>query len=425
MSTVRVRPAVASGRHRAPPSKSYTHRALVTGHLADRPFRIDRPLDSEDTRATARAIALLGTHVERRPHHWALRPAAARRRSTDVVIDCGESGTTLRFIAALAARESRSVTLEGRGRLPRRPMERLLGALRGLGATCRCAHPYGGLPLTVRGPIHAGRVAIDASESSQFASALLFVLPTLSGESEIRLTGRIVSRPYLEATLAVLRHHGLRLGRRGRRIRVPGEQRYTGRRFGVPGDASSAAYFWSAAAVTGGRVRIDGLPGAWPQADLAILSVLDRAGAVVERTPSGAVVSGGRLRPFSVDLTDAPDLYPLVGVLAAATPGRSVIRGAAHVALKESDRRGETVRLVTAFGARPRSLGSGLAIEGSTRLRPVALRGLSDHRLVMSAAVGALAADGPSTIGDGRAVRKSFPGFWEALGRVASGSIGA
>jgi 3-phosphoshikimate 1-carboxyvinyltransferase len=415
MTAVRIRPAVAAGRIRAPASKSYTHRAVIAGHLAQRPYRIDHPLDSDDTRATAHFVSLFGTSVRRSRHLWKLAPRGARSPRHPTV-DCGESGTTLRFASAVAACDERPVTFVGRGRLPERPMTPLWKALGALGA--RCSSGTAGLPATIQGPIHGGSLSLDASESSQFASALLMVLPTLTEDSVLTLVGDVVSRPYLEATLAVLAHHHVRVRRRGRRFTIPGDQSYRGATFRVPGDASSAAYFWTAAALTGGTVRVDGIPPGWPQADLAVLSLLERAGADVDRGPTGATVRPGTLRPFDVDLTDAPDLYPLAGVLAAAIPGRSRIRGASHVASKESDRRAGTIRLVRMLGARVRSTQEALDVEGARPVRPFTLRGEADHRMVMSAAVGALASSGPCSIDDGRAVRKSFPGFWEALGSL-------
>jgi len=269
--------------------------------------------------------------------------------------------------------------------------------------------------LPVHGPLHGGTVQLNASRSSQFASALLLALPTVPGDSTLDLVGPIVSEPYIAATLAVLREHRVRVHRRGRRFSIPGGQRYHGKGMRVPGDASSAAYFWTAAAITGGKIRIGGIPREWPQADLAILDILRSAGATVRRTDDAATVEGGKLRGFSVDLTASPDLYPLVGVLAASIPARSRLGGAPHVVHKESNRREGTRLLARAMGALVRPDREGLAIRGTSHPTGFALRGLDDHRLVMSAGVGALVADSPSTIDDARAVSKSFPEFWTTL----------
>jgi 3-phosphoshikimate 1-carboxyvinyltransferase len=413
-----IDPGPVRGRLVAPPSKSYTHRGLVVGYLSRRPFVLRSPLDSDDTRATAVALRRLGARVSMGRRRWTVSPPRRHDLRRPATVDCGESGTTLRFATVLAALGPRPVHFRGRGRLGHRPMRPLVRALTALGAVVRPSS--GQIPFTVHGPIRGGRVSLDASESSQFASALLLGLPTVEGKSQLDLEGQIVSEPYLEATLAVLRRCGVRVSRRGRTIRLRGGQGYGGDAFHVPGDASSAAYLWTAGAVGGGPVTVQGVDRSWPQADLAILDVLARAGAEVVERRASITVRSGRPRPFSVDLTDCPDLYPLAGVLAATIPGTSRLRGAPHVVHKESNRRAETVRLVSAFGARVKGAAGGLEVRGIGRLRAIDLPNLSDHRIVMSAAVGALAATGSSRIGGAESVRKSYPGFWEAFRAIGA-----
>ena len=415
MSAVRIQPGPVRGRLEAPPSKSYTHRALVVGHLSGRRFRITNPLDSDDTRATARALSQLGTKVVRSRGVWRVVPGPFPL-SIRGSIDCGESGTTLRFLTAVAARAATRVRFTGRPRLGERPMTGLLDALERLGAHVRVGS--GGFPLEVEGPIHGGSVRLDASTSSQFASSLLLTLPTLADDSRVELTGRIVSAPYLDATLAVLAHHRVRVVRRGRTFLIPGRQKFLGAGFRVPGDASSAAYFWAAGALAGDGLQVHGIPPEWPQADRAILGVLRKYGARITTGGNWVAVAGGARRPFTTDLTAAPDLYPLVGVLAALATGSSRLQGAPQVALKESDRRAGTERLARALGATTRRARGALVVRGTRSPLPIRLSHLRDHRLVMSAAVGALAASGPSRIGEAEATEKSFPGFWDALRRV-------
>jgi 3-phosphoshikimate 1-carboxyvinyltransferase len=377
-------------------------------------------LDSDDTRATASALARLGSSVTRARDVWRVDSTSDRRRTAPVRIDCRESGTTLRFIAAVAALADRPVVLAGSRRLAERPMDELLRELTVLGARCRRPGSRG-LPIEIRGPIHGGAVSLDASQSSQFASALLLVLPTRDEDSTVELRGALVSEPYLEATLAVLARHGIRVDRRGTRLRIPGRQRFRGSQFRVPGDASSAAYLWAAAALGGGTVRVRGIPDSWPQADLGVLDLLRSTGATVRRHPDGATVSAGKRTPFRIDLTRAPDLYPLAGVLAATTPGTSRLSGAEHVVWKESDRRAGTAKLARQFGARVRTSRSGLRVEGTRSPLAVSVPNLTDHRMVMSAAVGALAAEDASLVGRAESVRKSFPGFWDALTELSRG----
>lgn len=418
MTIVEVSPGPVGGSTAPPPSKSYTHRALVAGHLAARPYAVVSPLDADDTRATAGAVRALGSRVAFAPRRWTVHPAGHGGRSS-ARIDCGESGTTFRFVAALAALQARPVALSGRGRLGRRPISELLDALNSLGATTTRPRGEASFPVRVRGPIRSGSVHLDASQSSQFASALLLTLPTVEGDSTLELQGTVVSEPYIEATLAVLRHHRVEVRRVGRRFSIPGSQTYRGRGMRVPGDASSAAYLWGAAAVTGGSMRVKGIPGEWPQADLAILDLLRHAGARVRRTPDGADVAGPITEGFRADLTSAPDLYPLAAVVAAAVPRRSELRGAAHVVHKESDRRAGAARLARSMGAEVRLRRGSLEIRGTRAPRALRLTDLDDHRMIMSAAVAARVGGGRSTLGDARAVAKSFPEFWSVLNRLS------
>ena len=419
MTTVRVAPGPVRGRIRAPSSKSYTHRALVVGHFSERPFVVHRPLRSDDTLATVRALRSLGDRVDLGPERWTIRRGVPPRGR--VRIDCRQSGTTLRFMAAVAPATGASVRLEGEGRLPRRPMAPLVDALRTLGVEVHVGAR--GLPIDTDGRLRGGSIRLDASQSSQFTSALLLVLPTVEPASRIDLTGPIVSETYIEATVAVLRAAQMRVAWSGRTIHIPGGQRYSTRRFEVPGDASSAAYLLAAAAVSGGTVTVGGLDPEWPQADLRVLDLLGRAGASVRRSGSNATVTGQGLTGFEIDLTESPDLYPLAGVIAAQARGTSRLLGAAHVAWKESDRRRSTTRLARAFGARVEDRGGRLSITGAPAPPGARLGGLEDHRLVMSAAVGALGARGASRISDADAVGKSYPEFWTDLGRLGAAVV--
>ncbi len=421
MTTARVRPGPVSGTLRAPPSKSYTHRALAAAHLTGRTYRIDGPLVSDDTLRTVHGIRSLGSKVELTPGRWTIAPGTGPSSDRVAEIDCGESGTTLRLLASIAALRAGPARFRGEGRLPRRPMEPLLRSLRSLGAEVHPRSKRETLPLLVRGPLRGGSVELDASQSSQFTSSLLLALPTVRPDSSVRLRGPVVSLPYVEATLAVLRFHRIRCRARRRGFAIPGGQTYRGTSFQVPGDASSAAYLWAAAAMAGGAVTVRGVSSRWPQADLAILDLLERSGANVRRGVDRTTVEGGPRRPFRVSLTDSPDLYPLAGALAATAPGRSRLLGAPQVEGKESNRRRATVALARALGARVDDSGPAVVIDGTARPRPVDLGTERDHRVVMSAAVAALAATGPSTIADARAVDKSYPEFWIDLDSISGG----
>ncbi|MGI0066928.1 MAG: 3-phosphoshikimate 1-carboxyvinyltransferase [Thermoplasmata archaeon] len=415
-----IAPGVARGSVRVPGSKSYTHRALALAFVAGAPLTIAHPLDAEDTRATAAALQRLGARVTCWASAWHVRPpsGSSTRRTT---IDCRESGTTLRLMTALAATEHRPVRFVGRGRLPLRPISALLRPLESLGARIRYEANEYALPYTIEGPIQPGRVRVATEDSSQPVSGLLLALARLEGVSELAFEGPIASRPYIDATVAWMRSRSVRLRARGRGFEVRGPAPRRGGRVEIPADASSAAYAWAAAAVSGGAVTVGRYDERWPQADARVLDVLQRAGVMVDRRGGGVRTTGRARRGIRADLTDAPDLVPLVACLAVTIPGaRSVLRVPPNLRHKESDRLAGTIDLVRAFGGSAQARSGSLRIVGASELGPIALTDLSDHRMVMSAAIGALAATGPSRIGRSEVVRKSFPGFWRMLEALLS-----
>ncbi len=420
-----IRPGRVEGTIRAPGSKSYTHRALAIAAIGNRTLRLRHALDSEDTRTTLEGVRRLGARVDRSAEAWTVRP---RRHglSRTTTISCRQSGTSLRLLTGLAALEDVPVRFVGEGRLPVRPMEPLFGALEQLGARVHRPRSGRSLPFTIQGPIEPGAVRVSAEDSSQPISSLLIALSAFDRPSTIRLVGPVVSAPYIGATVVFLRVLGHRVDVSPRQFAVLGRLRPPPRSIEIPADASSAAYLWAAAAITGGGVSVTGLDPRYPQADLRILEALDRMGARVRRRGATVRVQGPLRRGVRFDLTDSPDLFPLLGVLAAHAPtGSSTLSGAPHLRHKESDRWAETIDLAQAFGARTRSASGHLTIRPPRQTTPIHRSNATDHRLVMSAAVGALAAPGPSRIGDARSVAKSYPGFWDDLARLLPRAAGA
>lgn len=410
-----VMPGPIHGFARLPASKSYTHRAIVIGWLSRERFTVDGPLDSDDTRATARGVVALGARWTRGRSRWTITPTESGSAPN---VRCRSSGSTLRFLAAAAAQRPATATFTGSDELARRPIAPLLRTLSAHGARVDSRRGLAGIPFTVTGPAHAGNYSVESGVSSQFGSALLMLLPTLAGPSRLALRGHRASEPYLESTTAILSDLGIRLGGTVGRWRIPGRQGLSRARFRVPFDASSAAYLLAAAAITGGTVTLRGWDDRFPQADSAILPILSEMGASVERRASRVTVSGPLTAPAVRDVTATPDLFPLVAVLAASVPLPSRISGGAHAAWKESDRIAGAARVARALGARVERSGSAMRIVGRKRPRRFSLRNETDHRIVMSAAVGALAANGPCRISDARCVAKSFPGFWRTLREV-------
>ncbi len=419
---IRLHPGVARGSLRVPSSKSYTHRALLGALLSPRPVMIQNPLDSEDTRVSLKMVEGLGGKVDtvELPGRTAWRvepPPVVAERPCE--LDAGESGTSIRLFTCAAALGKSEVTFRGSDSLARRPMVGLLRALQDLGAKVHAPPSGRSLPFTIRGPIQSGCVNIETSETSQYLTGLLMTLPTLREPSEVRVTGPVVSRPYIEATLAYLKHERIEVRTSDEGYVVPGRQQFAGLGFEVPGDASSAAYLLTLAVTTRGDVTLTGIDAQWPQADLAILGVLSEvATPCIQGKEGGLRMSGAdltRIKPFDWDLDDNPDLGPLLAVLATFANGTSHLTGGGHLVSKESDRRRGMATLVRALGGQLTESPSRFEIEGPPEANSLRLDNLSDHRMFMSAAVAAAGLPGPSILGPAGAAAKSYPGFLNDL----------
>jgi len=426
--TVPLARAPVSGRFEVPPSKSIHQRALALAALSGAETEIVAPGRLPgDVVVLARALsAMAGREVPAVggvPGSWGEEGLGSHRRS--LRLDLAANGTGARLSIALAAlRPAGARTLvTGTPRLRARPQRPLLAALERLGAN---AHRKStGAVRVVARPLSTRPVAIDATLSSQHASALLLVAPRIGG-LDLRLVGPPVSRAYLALTVESLEDFGIAVHADAERIVVePGAPR-AARVVVVEPDASSAAVWWAAAAISGGDVVVAGLPASTSQPDAALLPVLERMGARVGRTEAGeARVRGPRCRLLGagdVDLRDAPDLAPLVAALAAGAEGETRVVGAPHLAHKESDRIATCVAAVRAVGGDASEAEGGFVVHGRP-LRGGRVRVAGDHRLALAFGVLGLAAEGVVLAG-AEAVEKSWPGFAGDLHAAAADGSG-
>lgn len=415
-----VPPGRVCGTCTPPCSKSYAQRALAAALLAEGSTLLRNVGSCDDTRSAIRCIETLGARVEQPAPHTlriegGLRPAGGRLR-------VGESGLAARLFAPIAALHDRPVLIEGEGTLLRRPMEILCHTLRTLGV--RVSDTGGRLPIEVCGPLRGGVAEIDGSVSSQFITGLLLALPLAATESSLRVT-RPVSTPYLDMTVATAERFGVEiLHRNYEEFYIAAGQRYRPADLAIESDWSAAAFLLVAGAVAG-EVTVRNLPSLSLQGDKAILTALVRAGAAV--TQQGDTITAARrpLRAFSFDATHCPDLFPALAALAASAEGVSVIRGTSRLRAKESDRaralHEEYGRLGIEVDLEEEDV---MKIRGGT-IRGGAVRSHDDHRIAMSLAVAALAAEAPVTIAGAACVSKSFPDFFETLDalRTAGASV--
>lgn len=412
MKKAEINPARLCGTLTAQPSKSVLHRAIVCAALAAGKSTIFPFVPSDDIRATIGAVKALGASVTEQDGTLVV-DGTKTFLLTDRVINCAESGTTLRLLLPVAAAGALIVSFTGAGRLPQRPLGPYLDCLPPAGVHIDSA---GGLPLTLSGALHPGEFRVPGNVSSQFISGLLLALPLLGGDSEILLTTPLESAAYVDLTIDVLRGFGVQVQRReaedGVRFSVPGRQHYAPRDFTVEGDWSQAA-FWLCANAIGSDVRCRGLLAETRQGDRAILKILQQFGAVVDIAPDGeAFVRHGSLRAAEVDASQVPDLVPVLAVVAAFSAGCSVIRGASRLRLKESDRLRALAEELRALGANIREEGDSLVFHGRPTLRGGVADGAHDHRIVMALAVAATRCKGPSLITGCESISKSYPGFF-------------
>lgn len=418
---VEVRPApgpiVASVR--PPGSKSQTIRALVAAALARGRSRLEGPLDSDDTRAAQAALEQLGAHIFEDESFWTVEGTGGHLRTPDGMVDAGASGLTARAMIAIGALVEGQVTVTGRDRLPERPMAGLLNALEDLGVDVISEGGHLPVTLTGTGTIPGGKVEVDSSQTSQFVSALLLAAPLASGPLEIEPKALSGSHRYLEMTLATMHAFGGEVVRDGAGYLVE-PTGYDAATIDIEPDASAAVYPMAAAAVTEGKVTVEGLGSQSLQPDMEIARVLEMMGCVVSQTSEHTTVEGpGSLAPLNVDLSGSPDGALVIAVTCLFADGSSRLRGLGSLRFKESDRLAATAHELIRLGAGARVEGDDLVIEPGP-LRPARVDSHGDHRIAMSFAVAGLRIPGVE-ISDPGVVTKTWPGYWAMLTRIAAG----
>jgi len=410
-------------RVRAVPSKSVTHRALVAAALAGGRSTVREPLIADDSRVTLAGLRALGIGAEERADGWIIEGCGGDVPGAGT-LTLGDSGTSLRLLLGVACLGRSPSRFDGSARLRERPVQELAAALQELRGKVELTPGGGGLPLIAGGrrPL-GGAVRLPASRSSQFASALLLIAPCLPEGLDLQLEPPVVSFPYIELTVQVLEAFGVTVERPGPHRFVVAPTGYAGRDYAVEGDHSSASYFLAAPALCGGRVRVEGLNPSSAQADARLGQFLERLGCRVLRGDDWIEVRGGGSLPgFDVDLSDAPDLGPTVAVLGLFAEGPSVLRGVAHLRLKESDRLELLAANLRAMGRPATARDDRLEIgPADAPPREARIRTASDHRIAMAFAVAGLRTPGV-TLDDADCVSKSNPRFWDQLEALQRGS---
>jgi 3-phosphoshikimate 1-carboxyvinyltransferase len=403
-----------------PGSKSYTQRAFIIASLAEGKSSLQNALVSEDTGYLMEALRSIGSEIVVQEEDITISGTGGRLSNPSREIYLGNNGTAMRLLTGIVALGTGTFTLTGNTRLCQRPIKPLLDALTAMGVDARGMGKDGCPPVIVhaRG-LQGGMVALTDIESSQYISALLISAPLAARDTVIELSGNIPSLPYVDMTVEVMRAFGVEVHKRtSRRYRVQSGQPYRGRRFCIEGDCSSASYFFLAAALCNGRVRVQGINPKTRQGDIGILPIMERLGCTVIRGEDWVEVKGGAMPTgeYTFDMRTMPDMVPTLAALSAVRPGRTIITNSAHLRAKESNRLEALATELKKMGVKAEERPDGLVIEGDTP-HGAEIETYHDHRIAMSFAALGLAIPGIQ-IKDEACVDKSFPGFWGELKKL-------
>lgn len=430
MNTLYITPTELEGSVCVPSSKSMGHREIICAALAEGLSVVDNVSISEDIEATIGALKALGAVIREVPSAYpgrqAFEIAGGKPRKSSARIDCGESGSTLRFLVPIAAVCEGTAVFTGRGRLASRPLDPYYDIFDKQGFSYH-KDEAGGLPLTVSGTLKAGDYELPGNVSSQFVSGLLFALPLLQKDSVIRITSPLESRSYVDLTLSCLKKYGVQVENHDYGLfRVRGSQKYRAGNSAVEGDYSQAA-FWLVAGLLGRRVACQGLNPASRQGDKAIISILKAMGGLIAGSADSSRVcaSGAATKGVCIDAADCPDIIPVLAVLASVSAGKTEIINAGRLRIKECDRLHAIATELNKLGASVRELPEGLVIEGKDFLRGGGeVDCWNDHRIAMSLAIASSRCRKGFLMHGAECVRKSYPGFWQdfaALGGIMEG----
>ena len=404
-------------RVRPPGSKSETIRALAAASLAGGRSHLYEPLRADDPLAMCDALRALGVPVVSDGEPWTVPGSGGRLQEPEGPLEVGESGLSARILLAMAGFVSGTVRMVGRGRLPERPMGGIVDVLRSQGVVVSGERIP--IELTAVGRLAGGRIEVDCSESSQFASAVMLVSPVMSEPVVLDIVGLASSAGYLEITESTMRRFGAEITRTVTGYEIANDG-YQAADVMIEPDASAAVYPMGIAAVTGGRVVIDGLGADSVQPDLRIASVLEEMGCQVQRDSDSVTIDarGARLRPVDVDLSDAPDGALAVAVTCLFADGVSRISGLGSLRHKESDRLSAISAEIGRIGGRAEVEGDTLAV-GPGSLAAAEMDSHGDHRIAMAMAIAGVTLPG-SRMSDAGVVSKTWPGFWDLVHELST-----
>lgn len=420
MNSTLIYPKSLNGSVTVPSSKSVLHRAVICACLSDEKSVITNVKLSDDIKATINAVNAMGRYA----HYESNTITAGGALHTDakIIIDCGESGSTLRFLLPIAGALGLNAEFTGKGRLPERPLNEYMYilAMHGMDLTPLSDK---NLPLSTGGKLLSGLYNVRGNISSQYITGLLLSLPLLDGDSVIEIKSGLESKGYVDLTIDILKHYGVNIAEEANKYYIKGGQRYKACDYKAEGDYSSAAFFLCAGAL-GGDVSVSGLNINSKQGDKEIIDILKRFGANVTVSDDTVRVNGGELKGIEIDASQIPDLVPVLASVGAYAKGATIIKNAARLRLKESDRLSAMAQNLKKIGADVRELPDSLIINGSAVLKGGNADGFNDHRIVMAMSIAALRTENGINISGSESINKSYPEFFSdflRLGGVING----
>lgn len=411
---VRVLPSALQGNVTIPPSKSVTHRAIITASLAEGKSIIHNVDLSSDIRATMEACKSLGCTIEVKdghPYHT-LIIHGGMRMADSANINCAESGSTLRFFIPIACTLEGKKVFIGSGRLPQRPIDAYYEIFDNQDIAYSKPEDKN-LPLEVSGTLAGGDYVIDGSISSQYITGLLFALPLLETDSTVTITGKFESKGYVDLTVSILRQFGIKIVCKKDSYYVNGGQSYKPQAYTVEGDASQAAFFLVGGAISG-DICIRGFHRDLLQPDRIIVDLLKQMGADIVNSETQLCIKHSNLRGINIDVSQCPDLVPPLAIAAAFAEGTTHITGAARLRIKESDRLQSVSDNLNQLGIEVQELSDGLTIHGG-KMHTGQVNSYNDHRITMAFSVAAACVPEGILIKDAQCINKSYPRFFEDL----------
>ena len=409
-----------TGEITLPGSKSLSNRALLLSALAHGTTRLKNLLRSDDTQQMVTALRQLKVSFEL-SQDWQSGEVHGNAGLFDTpdetLFFLGNAGTAIRPLTAILSLIPGEFTIDGDQYMRERPIGHLIDALVSLGAEASYLGKPGCPPIRLKGGlINGGEVDIRGDISSQYLTALLMALPLTSRDSKITIEGEQVSKPYLDITLGILKTFGVTATHNNyRSFEIHGNQKYhSPGSFLIEGDASSASYFFAAAAIGQGPVRVHGLGENSVQGDYRFLETIEQMGAKVERSPEWTDVSGGELHGVDVDLNHIPDAAMTIAAMALFARGRTVIRNIYNWRVKETDRMHAMAEGLTRLGATVQTTQDSITIDPPVNIQAATIETYGDHRVAMAFSLAALGG-APVTIIDPDCTRKTFPDYFDVF----------